>query len=134
MADQNKITLRQGHGTPNTVVMRSLPVADAPAGTTIRLYEGHATPNTIILRDPTVTDSPGGFPTQYGFLKVQTTGGTVILCAVATADAPAGMGGQLRIYKGGTTYALYLVETTDPNASPLRIRTTTGTKAIRLKT
>ena len=133
MADQNQIKLYEGHATPNNIILRDLPVATVTT-TTIRLYEGHATPNNIILRDPTVTDSPGGFPTQYGFLKVQTTGGTVILCAVATADAPSGMGGQLRIYKDGTTYALYLVETTDGNASPLRIRTTTGTKAVRLKT
>ena len=62
------------------------------------------------------------------------TGSTIELCLVATADAPAGMGGQLRVRKGGTTYALYLVETTDPNASPVRIKTTTGTKSIRLKT
>ena len=55
------------------------------------------------------------FPTQYGFLSVRKTGSSIFLCAVATADAPAGMGGQLRVYKGGATYSLYLVETTDPN-------------------
>ena len=44
------------------------------------------------------------------------------------------MGGQLRFRKGGTTRAIYLVETTDPNASAVRLRTTTGTKAVRLKT
>lgn len=134
MADQNKITLRAGHATPNNVILRDLPVADAPVGTTIRLYEGHATPNNIILRDPTVTDSPGGFPTQYAGLKVRKTGSTIELCMVATADAPAGMGGQVRVYKGGVTYALYLVETSDGNASPVRIRTSAGTKSIRLKT
>jgi len=78
--------------------------------------------------------STAAFPTQYGFLSVRKTGSTIILCAVGTADAPAGMGGQLRVYKGGATYSLYLVETTDPNASPLRIQTSTGIKAVRLKT
>lgn len=100
----------------------------------IWLYAGDATPADIIIVDPTVQRPSSGFPTQYGFLSVRKTSGTIVLCAVATADAPAGMGGQLRIYKGGTTYALYLVETTDPNASPVRVRTSAGTKAIRLKT
>ena len=134
MADQNKITLQAGHATPNNIILRDLPVADVPAGTTIRLYAGHTTPNNIILRDPTVTDSPGGFPTQYSGFKIQRTGGTIELCLVAEADAPSGMGGVLKIRKGGVTYALYLVETSDGNASPVRIRTTTGTKAVRLKT
>lgn len=55
-------------------------------------------------------------------------------CLVAVADAPTGMGGVPRIDKNGTTYAIYLVETTDPNATPVRLQTTTGTKAIRIKT
>lgn len=76
----------------------------------------------------------GGFPTQYDGVKVHHSGVTYDLCVVATADAPAAMGGQLRIRKGATTYALYLVETTDPDASPVRLRTSAGTKAIRLKT
>lgn len=74
------------------------------------------------------------FPTQYMGLRGQTSSGTVDLCLVAEADAPSGMGGVLKINKGGTDYAVYLVDTTDVNASPFRIRTTTGTKAIRLKT
>lgn len=135
MADQNKITLRTTHATPNNIILRELPVADVPAGTTIRLYAGHATPNNIILRDPTVTDSPGGFPTQYSGFKIKKGSGTIELCLVAEADAPSGMGGVFKIrVGGGLNRALYLVETTDPNASPLRIRTGTGTKAVRLKT
>lgn len=100
----------------------------------IFLYVGDATPENIIIGDPTVVRPTGGFPTQFSGFKVRKTGSTIELCLVATADAPAGMGGQLRVRKGGTTYALYLVETTDPNASPVRIKTTTGTKSIRLKT
>jgi hypothetical protein len=75
-----------------------------------------------------------GFPTQYAGLKGQTSSSTVDLCLVAAADAPTGMGGALFVQKGGTTYAVYLVDTSDPNASPFRVRTTAGTKSIRLKT
>ena len=98
------------------------------------LYAGDATPADIIIGDPTVVRPSSGFPTQFSGFKIRKTGSTIELCLVATADAPAGMGGQLRTRRGGTTYALYLVETTDPNASPVRIRTSAGTKAIRLKT
>ena len=73
-----------------------------------------------------------GFPTQYFGLKVRGVSSTLDLCLVAVADAPAG--NQLRVRKGATTYAVYTVDTTDPQASPLRLRTSAGTKAIRLKT
>lgn len=74
------------------------------------------------------------FPTQYFGLRAFYRGAVKDLCLVATADAPAGMGGVPRVQKGGVTYAVYLVETTDPNASPVRISTSAGTKAIREKT
>lgn len=74
------------------------------------------------------------FPTQYFGLRAFYRGATKDLCLVAVADAPAGMGGVPRVQKGGVTYAVYLVETTDPNASPIRVRTSTGTKAVREKT
>lgn len=71
------------------------------------------------------------FPTQFAGLRYFL--GTVKeLCLVALGDAPSG--DQVRIRKGGTDYALYLVDTTDPNASQVRIRTNDGTKAVRLKT
>jgi hypothetical protein len=71
------------------------------------------------------------FPAQFAGLRYFK--GTVKeLCLVAVNDAPAG--DQWRIRKGGTTYAVYLVDTTDPNASDIRIRTGEGTKAARLKT
>lgn len=80
-----------------------------------------------------LTPGGGGFPTQYSGLRY--FHGTVKeLSLVALADAPTGMGGQWRIRKGGVDYAVYLVETSDPNASGVRIRTSTGTKAARLKT
>lgn len=74
------------------------------------------------------------FPTQFSGFRVYDNGAAFDLCLVATADAPTGMGGQLRVRKGGTTYAAYLVETSDGDASTVRIRTTTGVKAIRRKT
>ena len=71
------------------------------------------------------------FPTQYLGLKYY-DGSVVNLCLVATADAPAG--DQIRINKNGTTYAVYLVDTTDPNASKVRVNTSDGVKSLRLKT
>ena len=73
----------------------------------------------------------GAFPTQFAGLRYFL--GTVKeLCLVALGDAPAGP--QWRINKGGTDYAVYLVDTTDPNASQVRIETGAGIKAARLKT
>lgn len=94
---------------------------------------------TLTAHDPTppITLETGGgppFPTQYFGLRIRKGAANLDLCLVADADAPTGMGGRLKVRKGGTTYAAYLVETSDPNASAVRIRTTTGTKAIRLKT
>ncbi len=54
------------------------------------------------------------------------------LALIAVGDAPAG--DQWRIDKNGTTYAVWLVDTTDPNASQIRVQTSEGTKAARLKT
>lgn len=73
----------------------------------------------------------GGFPTQYAGLRFF-KGSVQELCLVALADAPAGA--QWRIDKNGTTYAVYLVDTTDPDASHVRIETPAGVKAARLKT
>lgn len=71
------------------------------------------------------------FPTQYAGLRYFL--GTVKeLALVALADAPAG--DQWRIRKNGTDYAVYLVDTTDPNASQIRVQTSEGLKAARLKT
>lgn len=71
------------------------------------------------------------FPAQFAGLRYFL--GTVKeLCLVALGDAPAG--DQWRIRKGGTDYAVYLVDTTDPNASQVRVHTNDGVKAARLKT
>ena len=95
------------------------------------------TPAPFDLRGTPTTDgipAPSGFPTQYAGFEVRKAGSTIELCLVATVDAPAGMGGQVRLSKNGTVYAAYLVETSDSNASPVRVQTTTGIKALRLKT
>jgi hypothetical protein len=51
---------------------------------------------------------------------------------LAIACEPAGiLTSPLRIRKGATTYGIVLVATTDPNASPIRIWTSSGVKALR---
>lgn len=71
------------------------------------------------------------FPTQYAGLRYFL--GTVReLCLVALTDAPAG--DQWRIRKNGADYAVYLVDTTDPDASQVRVETSEGLKAARFKT
>lgn len=107
----------------------------------IRLYarDGSLGVHDVQLRanGPSIVSSdasPPAFPTQYSGFRIRKTSSTIDLCMVATADAPSGMGGQLRIRRPAGTFAVYLVETSDPNASPVRIRTSAGTKAIRLKT
>lgn len=88
--------------------------------------------DTVYLPPPAT--APPDFPVQFAGLRVRLSASTIELCLVAEADAPSGMGGVIKINKNGTKYAIYVVETADPNASPVRVRTTTGTKAIRLKT
>ena len=63
-----------------------------------------------------------GGPSYYHGLKVQGEG-ELALCDVGSHP--------LRIRKGGTTYGIELVETNDPNASRVRIKTPAGIKAIR---
>lgn len=73
----------------------------------------------------------GAFPTQFAGLRYFL--GTVReLALVALADAPSG--DQWRIRKNSTDYAVYLVDISDPNASQLRIMTSEGIRAARLKT
>jgi hypothetical protein len=97
----------------------------------LRPVPSDANRNDLRLYDPTQSDV-GGFPGQFGGLFVRYGGVSRELSMVALADAPAGA--QWRISKNGVTYAVYLVDTTDPNASAVRIRTPTAIKAARLKT
>lgn len=87
--------------------------------------------NNLIMRG---LGGLGEFPSQVAGLFAYYGGLVRELCMVAIGDAPVGMGGILKVNKGGANYAVYLVETGDSNATPIRIRTTTGTKAIRKKT
>lgn len=74
------------------------------------------------------------FPTQYSGLRTYYNGAVRELCLVAVADAPTGVGGVLKVDKNGVKYAVYLVGTSDPDASSVYIRTSTATMAVRLKT
>jgi len=76
----------------------------------------------------------GGFPAQFAGLRIFYSAAVRELCLVAEADAPPGMGGVIKINKNGTNYVVYLVETADPNASSVRVKTSTGIKSVRLKT
>ena len=69
-----------------------------------------------------VTYEPSGPPSYYHGLNVQGEG-ELALCDVGNHP--------LRIRKGGTTYGIELVETNDPNASRVRMKTPAGIKAIR---
>ncbi|GAH66116.1 unnamed protein product, partial [marine sediment metagenome] len=64
----------------------------------------------------------GGVGAYYHGLKVQGEG-ELALCDVGSHP--------LRMRKGGTTYGIELVETDDPNASRIRVKTGAGIKAIR---
>ena len=99
--------------------------------TDIFLYPGEANPYDVRLRDP--LSSGSAFPAQFLGLRAYFQGAVKDLCLVATADAPVGMGAQIFVNKNSTPYCVYLVETSDPNASPVRVKTTSGTKAIRNK-
>lgn len=126
---------RPGHPTSTDLVA----YAGIGLGIALVAFAGHPTSTDLVAR-PSIywqtgtVVAPPGFPTQYEFLRVYDDGAVKALSVVATADAPGGMGGQLRIMKGGTVYAVYLVETTDPNASTVRLRTSSGTKSLRWKT
>lgn len=78
-----------------------------------------------------VAPPPPSFPTQYSGLRFF-KGSVQELCLVATVDAPSG--DRLTVRKNGTDYAVYLVDTSDTNASHVRVKTSDGVKAIRLKT
>jgi hypothetical protein len=75
-----------------------------------------------------------GFPIQYPGLRVYYGGSVKELCLVSEGDFPSSMGGALKLKKGASIFSVYLVETGDGNASLVRLKTTAGVKALRLKT
>lgn len=127
------VILKPAYPTANDVTMvaavfGSLSVWLAPVGI------GNDVSLSAARTYPVVSSGGAAFPTQYDGLRAYYGGSVKSLCLVAEADAPSGMGGVWKIRKGGTMYAAYLVETNDANATPVRVRTSTGTKAVRLKT
>lgn len=74
------------------------------------------------------------FPTEYPGLRIETSSQALELSVVAEVDAPADMGGVVKIQRTAGKYVVYLVETNDPFASPMRIKTNTGTKSVRKST
>ena len=93
------------------------------SGTEGRTYYGSSSYNTRISN---FAYTPAQTYVDCG-LRIRT--GTLTL---AIACEPAGtLTSPLRIRKGGSTYGIVLVATTDANASPLRIQTSSGVKALR---
>lgn len=125
-----ELAARPGHPTSTDLVA----YAGIGLGIALAAFAGHPTSTDIAARPATYyreASSTPAFPTQYAGLRY--FHGTVKdLCLVAVADAPAGP--QWRIDKNGATYAVYLVDTSDGNASQVRIKTAAGVKAARLKT
>lgn len=107
----------------------------------VRLYPANVShgQHDVILRSASLkvydVAEGGGpvFPTQYSGLRVWDSA-MVELCLVAESDAPTSMGGAWKVRKGGVDYAVYLVETSDPLATSVRIKTSVGVKAARIKT
>lgn len=106
----------------------------------VRLHPANVShgPHDVILRAASlkIYDIASGgpaFPTQYSGLRVWDSA-MVELCMVAESDAPTGVGGAWKVRKGGVDYAVYLVETSDPLATSVRIKTSAGVKAARIKT
>lgn len=110
---------------PVTGVASSMSIGGVEAGPRVAISGMSATGSA---------GSVGLFPIQHQGPRVWHNGAMIELCMVAESDAPAGVGGVLKIRKGGVNYAAYLVGTANVNASPVRIKTSTGVKSIRVKT
>lgn len=129
------VVLRPGQ-SGNDVYLRP----DRSAVIDVYLRPGAPNPTDVYLRregrpyDVDAGAAPPAFPTQFAGLKCWDGTAAIDLCLVAAADYNPGMGAALMIKGTAATYAVYLVETTDPDASPKRIPTSAGTKAVRLKT
>ncbi len=128
-----EVGARSGHATATDIVA----FAGIGLGIALQAFAGHPT-GDVVARPAAYYQAapappPPGFPTQYAGLRYN-LGAAYDLCMVAEADAPLGMGGVLKIKTPSGIRAVYLVETSDPYATAIRIRTSAGTKAIRIKT
>lgn len=103
------------------------------SGTTPILAEWFAYSPSYVPAFPDVTvgseETPG--PVCIQGVKIQTPSGPLDLCMCSTGEASTGVGGQLRIKASSGVYALDLVPTDDPAASPVRIKTSSGIYAVR---
>lgn len=86
----------------------------------IRFYSTKASTNGCRVHEADFNEVE--LPAYYHGLKVQGVG------ELALCDAGVN---PLRIRKGTITYGIELVNISDPNASPVRIKTGTGIKAMR---
>lgn len=134
MSDRIEVGARPGHPTTTDLVA----FVGINLGIALVAFVGHPTAVDLVAQpaiySQVATAPPPAFPTQYSGLRAYDDGTVVELCLVATADAASGMGAVPPIQKNGVTYAVYLVETSDPNASRVRVQTSAGTKALRIKT
>ena len=126
-----ELAARPGHTTAADLVA----YAGIGLGIALHTFAGHPTSTALVARAEVYFQQGAvaapGFPTQFAGLRFF-KGSVQELSLVALADAPTG--NQWRINKNGTDYAVYLVDTTDPNASHVRVQTSSGVKAARLKT
>jgi hypothetical protein len=81
----------------------------------------------VRLYDPTVGSDPV-INSQEEHLHIR-IGGTVRALCTVSSDGNAG--NLLSMWWNGRVYYLYLVALSDAQASPIRIKTTSGIKAIR---
>ena len=127
------IRLRTFDASPTTIILHAFPVVSVVSND-VFLYAFDASPTTIILRRMDELVGGASFPKQYLGLRVFYGAATHDLCLVDAGDAPSGMGATFHIQTSAGLFAAYLVDTGDANASNVRIKTTAGVKAIRLKT
>lgn len=86
------------------------------------LNAGNAESNSLMVRTPICQTACNGG--QDIGLKMREAGQNVNIAAGPAGNSP------LRIRKGGTTYGIVLVDPADPNASKIRIKTSSGIKAL----
>lgn len=127
------VTLRAGSGTD--VYLRQ----DRSTSVDVFLRGASGSATDVYLRrdgfaSTVESGGGGGFAyTQHQGLRVYYGGTVRELCLVASGDLPSSEA-VLRIRKGSTTYCAYLVDTTDGDASHVRVQHDGVTKAIRLYT
>lgn len=129
-----ELAARPGHSAATDIIA----VAGIGLGIALQAFAGHPTSTDVVARSAAyyqaAESAAPAFPTQYTGLRVWTGGAVVDLCLVAPDDAPLGVGGVIKIETPSGIRVVYLVETADSYASPVRIRTALGTMAVRLKT